>query len=318
MARKVVIDCDPGIDAAVAICLALFDPRLEVQAITAVEGNVRAQQSSRNIQAIIDQLDPPRFPRLGVATPLDNAPCVDGRLFHGVDGLGNAGFVVAELHHRHPAEKVICDVVRASPEEVTIVALGPLTNIARAFNRDPELVTLVGRIIMTGGSVDGIGNVTPAAEYNMYFDPRSARAVFRSPTTKTLIPLDVTRRVVMTLDFVDELPDQTSRVGGFLRRILPFSFRAHRQNAGLEGIHLQDAVAMLAAIHPELFETQEMAGDVEISGELTTGATIFDRRQIPGWRANMEVAINTDAAAVTDSILRGLRHAGEETGRRLR
>jgi purine nucleosidase len=167
---------------------------------------------------------------------------------------------------------------------------------------------------MRGGSVEQIGNVTPSAEYNMHYDPESARAVFRSPTTKTLIPLDVTRQVVLTLDFVDELPGQTNRAGAFLRRILPFSFRAHRQNLGLESIHIHDVVAMLAAVHPELFETQEMAGDVEVSGELTMGATVFDRRQVPRWRVNMEVATGVDAAAVTDSILRGLRSAGNRSG----
>ena len=315
MSRKVLIDCDPGIGDAVAICLALFDPRLEVQAITATAGNVEAQQSSRNVHAIIDQLDPPRFPRIGVAAPPDRIPDVDGRAFNGQDGLGNVSLVSADLIHQHPAEKVICDVVRASPEEVTIVALGPLTNIARAFNRDPELVTLVGRIIMSGGTVAGVGDVTAAAEYNMYYDPASARAVFRSPTTKTLIPLDVTSQVVLTLDFLDELPDESSRAGAFLRRIIPFFFRAYRQNLGREGIHLHDAVTMLAAIHPELFETQEMAGDVETSGELTVGATVFDRRQTPRWRINMEVATSVDAAAVEDGMLRCLRVAGQRSGR---
>jgi purine nucleosidase len=315
MSRKVLIDCDPGIADAVAVCLALFDPRLEVLAITATAGNVQAQQASRNVHAIIDQLDPPRFPRVGVATPPDRIPEVDGRAFNGEDGLGNSGLAFADLIHKHPAEKVICDVVRAAPEEVTIVALGPLTNIARAFTRDPELVTMVGRIIMSGGSVAGIGDVTAAAEYNIYCDPPSARAVFRSPTTKTLIPLDVTMQVVLTLDFLDELPDESTRAGAFLRRILPFSYRAYRQNLGREGIHLNDAVATLAAIDPELFMTQEMAGDVETTGELTIGATVFDRRHTPRWRANMEVATGVDVAAVKDGLLRCLRRAGQESGR---
>jgi purine nucleosidase len=310
MSRKVIIDCDPGIDDAVALCLALFDSRLEVQAITATQGNVTAHQASRNVQTIVDQLDPPRFPRIGVAAPPENPPSIDGRDFHGEDGLGNAGFVVSELHQQHPAEKIICDVVHAWPEEVTIVALGPLTNIARALSRDPELSSTVGRILMMGGSVQGIGNVTAAAEYNMFYDPQSAREVFRSHTTKTLIPLDVTSQVLLTLDLMSELPGETTRAGAFLRRILPYAFRAFRQNLGLEGIHLHDAVAVMAAIHPELFETQEMSGDVEVRGELTTGATVFDRRRMQGWQANMEVAVGIDVAAVTDGILRGLRDAG--------
>lgn len=312
-ARKVIIDCDPGIDDAVALCLALFDPRLNVVAVTASEGNVSADQASRNVQVIIDQFDPPRLPRLGVATPADNAPAVDSRHMHGNDGLGNCGFEISQLHHQHPSEKIICDAVRADPGNVTIVALGPLTNVARAFQRDPALPGLVDRIIMMGGSIAGVGNVTPAAEYNMHYDPVSAQAVFRSPTTKTLIPLDVTRQVTFTMSIIDELPSPDNRIGGLLHRMLRFSFRAHHEELGLEGIHLHDAVALLAAVQPELFETEEMTGEVETFGEITTGATIFDRRTNPDRRPNMEVAVDVDAAAVRDCVVRGLTRAASRS-----
>ena len=313
MARKVIIDCDPGIDDAVALCLALFEPRLEVVAVTATEGNIWAEQATRNVQAIIEQLDPPRLPRIGVASPGDNTPTVDARHIHGNDGLGNSGFEVSELHHQHPSEKIISDEVRAAPGDITIIALGPLTNIARAFSRDRELPGLVDRLIIMGGSVGGIGNVTAAAEFNIYCDPRSARSVFRSLTTKTLIPLDATRQVGFTMDFLDELPDESTRAGDFLRKILPFAFRAYHQQLGQESIHLHDAVAMVAAIHAELFTTTEMAGDVETTGELTAGATIFDRRSNAQWRPNMEVAVEVDVAAVKDCIMRGIIHAGQST-----
>jgi len=312
MARKIIIDCDPGIDDAVALCLALFDPRLEVLAITAAEGNVSAAQASQNVQTIIDQLDPPRLPRVGTATARDDAPSVDGRYLHGEDGLGNSGFPVVGLHQQHPAEKVICDVVRDARDQVTILALGPLTNVAAAFRREPELATMVGRIVMVGGSLRGVGNVTPAAEFNMFYDPAAARAVFRSPTTKTLVPLDVTRQVVLTLDFMNELPGEATRAGAFLRRIVPHAFRAYRQELGLEVIHLHDVVALMAVLHPELFETTEVAADVEVRGELTTGATIFDQRPRRTWRPNMEVATSVDASAVVDCIYRGLAHAGRD------
>ncbi|MDH3718962.1 MAG: nucleoside hydrolase, partial [Planctomycetota bacterium] len=185
------------------------------------------------------------------------------------------------------------------------IALGPLTNIARAFSRDPEIVSMVGQIHIMGGSL-ACGNVTPAAEFNMYCDPEAARTVLRSPTTKTLIPLDVTRQIVMTYDQLDELPDETTATGRLLRSILPHAFRAYRMHLGLEGIHLNDAVALVAALHPELFQTETMAGDVETSGELTTGATIFDRRPMPEWRDNMDVATEVDVAGVVDAIIRGL------------
>jgi purine nucleosidase len=185
--------------------------------------------------------------------------------------------------------------------------------VARAIKRDPEFINNVSRIIITGGSVTAGGNVTPAAELNMYFDPVAARIVFRSPTTKTLVPLDVTQRVAFAMDVLDELPPDTSGAGRFLRRILPYSFRAHHQELGRESIYLHGAVALLAIVQPELFETVEMAGDVETRGDLTAGATVFDRRAAPLWLHNMEVAREIDAAAAKDCIVRGLVEAGKRT-----
>lgn len=305
MARKVILDVDPGIDDAVALAMALFDPRLDVVAVTATSGNVPADQATRNVQAIVEQLDPPRLPRIGAAREPDVGSMADARHIHGNDGLANTGFQVAELHHRHASDKVIVEEVRAAPDAVTIIALGPLTNIARALSRDPELASMIGSIYMMGGALS-VGNVTPAAEFNVYCDPESAQMVFRSATTKTLIPLETTSKVVMTYDQLDGLPGEETPPGKFLRDILGFAFRTHRNVLGLEGVHVHDAVALVAALHPELFVTEEIAGDVETRGELTAGSTIFDRRSAPSWRPNMEVALDVEAPAVMDCILRGL------------
>jgi purine nucleosidase len=309
MARKVIIDCDPGIDDAVALCIAMFDARLEVLAVTAVEGATTADQSVRNVQTIIELLDPPRLPRVGTATALDDAPAIDGSLLNGADGLGNAGFPLSQLHHRHPSDKIIYDEVRAAPDEVTILCLGPLTNVALALKRDPELASMISRIVIAGGSVGVGGDITPAAETNMYCDPTSAREVFRSPTTKTLVPLDVTQKVALTMDVIDELPDETTRAGRMLRQMMTFAFRAHHQVRGQESIFLNGAVALLLLLQPELFETTEMAGDVETRGDLTKGATVFDRRIKGFWLPNLEVATDIDAAAARDCIVRGFRAA---------
>lgn len=314
MARKVILDVDPGIDDAMALCMALFDPQVEVVAVTAVGGNVPPAQATRNVQAIIAELDPPRRPRVGTASPPDQGLPVKGRYLYAPGGLGDTEFRVAELHHQHPSEKVICDEVRAAPESVTIIALGPLTNIARAFQRDPELPSLVGRLVMMGGTVAGPGNITPAAEFNIYCDPLAARAVFHAPMTKTLIPLDVTNRIVLTYDIFNQLPEEVTRVGHFLREILPPIFRGYRQEFGLEGIHVHDSAALMAVLHPELFTMQGMAGDVETMGELTLGATVFDRRRVPAARHNMEVAVDMDAAGVIREMLRTLNSAGQLAG----
>jgi len=309
MPKKVILDVDPGFDDAMALCVALFDPTIEVVAVTAVGGNCPPDQATRNVQAIIEQLDPPRWPRVGAASPGERALPTDGRFRFGEDGLGDVHFQVAELRARHPSEKVISDAVRAAPNSVTIIALGPLTNVARVFLRDPELASLVGELVMMGGTVSGPGNITPAAEFNIYCDPEAARTVFLSPSTKTLIPLAVTNQVMLTFDLFNRLPDESTRAGRFLRTVLPPAFRAYRQRFGLEGIHVHDTVALMAAIHPELFETHEMAGDVETVGELTLGATVFDRRRVPAWRHNITVARSMDKDRVIEALLEGLAQA---------
>jgi inosine-uridine nucleoside N-ribohydrolase len=309
MTRKVILSVDPGIDDALAICLALFDPRIDVVAIAAVGGNVTAELATKNVETIIQVLDPPRLPRLGAAThPDPGRPELAATLF-GSDGLGNAGFRHVELHNRRPADKVIADEVRATAEPVTIVSLGPLTTIAAALLRDPELATRVSRLVIMGGTLRGPGNVTPAAEFNFYCDPKSARTIFRTPIAKTLVPLDVTRQVTFTFSLLDLLPPETTRAGRLLHGLLPFLFRAYRERLGLEGIHLHDAVALAAVAHPELFQTEEMAGDVEDLGRLTTGATVFDQRSNRDWPNNLEVATSVDAAAVRDYVLRGISQA---------
>lgn len=306
MQRKIIIDCDPGIDDAVALAMALADPRLEVVAITATAGNVPADMATINTQIIVEALDPARFPRFGAATTSESAYSVDARHIHGEDGLGNLGLSVSSLIRRHPSEKIICDEARAAPGQVTLVCLGPLTNLARALQRDPMLGEVLSRVIIMGGAVACGGNITPAAEFNIYCDPESARFVFKSSLAITLAPLDVTNQVVFDLSLLNQLPAESTKAGKFLRRMMPFAFRAYRQNFGMETIHLHDAVALVALTNPELFEFRSLACDIETRGDVAMGATIFDRRPGSGPRGSIEVAMNVDAAAVADCVLRAL------------
>jgi purine nucleosidase len=295
MPRKVIIDCDMAADDVVALSTLLFDPRLDVVALTACEGTVTAEQATANAQLLVELLDPKRYPRLGAASPAEHAPAINTTFLYGQDGLGNLGLKVSRLQHFHPAEKLIIDCVRANPGDITIVCLGPLTNIARAFRRDPQIPELTSRLIITGGTLCGIGNVTQSADFNFYFDPTSANEVVQSRTTKTLIPLDVTSQIEFGLDLLDELPDDDTRIGSLLRRVLPFAFRAYRQQLGQEHITLNDAIGALAVLEPELFAFEEMAGQVETAGLLTRGMIVFDRRARPEWTANMEVATSINA-----------------------
>lgn len=313
MVKKLIIDCDPGIDDAIALCMALFDPRLDVLAITSTAGNVESAQAIKNVQTIVESLDPPRWPRLGTAPEGLFVGHANAKQIHGNDGLGNFNSQLSKLHHQHPSEKVITDVVRNAPGQVTVLCLGPLTNLALAFSRDPDLASMIDRVVIMGGSISGVGNVTATAEYNMFCDPESAQTVFRSLVTKTLVPLEVSQQLTFNLSMLDELPDASTRAGNFLRNVLQFLFRSYRQVYGLEGIHLHDVVALIAALHPEFFETQDMAGDVETNGSLTRGATVFDRRSRPEWRINLEVAMKLDKQAVRDAIRESIRYAGQLT-----
>jgi purine nucleosidase len=316
MPRKVILDVDPGVDDALALCCALLDPDLDVVGVTAVGGNCSPAHATRNVQAILEAVDPPRLPRVGAASEpeLTIGLPPEGRGISGPDGLGGAIIPVAERQHLTASEKVICDLVRASPDEITIVALGPLTNIAKAFQRDPDLAKIVGRVVISGGAVAVSGNMTPAAEFNIFCDPAAARAVFRSASTKTLVPLDVTSRVMLSFDLFNQVPAEETRLGAFLRRILPSAFRGYRQKFGVEGIYVHDTVALMAICCPDLFETHEMSGDIEILGELTTGMTVFDRRRHLAAQHNMEVAMEVNKAKIVERIVQGLnrgRGSGE-------
>lgn len=311
MARKVIIDCDPGIDDAIALTMALFDPRLEVLAVTATAGTIDADQATTNVQAIIQQLDPPKYPRIGIASPCDGAPVVTDIELHGPDGLAGCHFEPSGRQNRHPSEKILSELLRQYPNQISLICLGPLTNIARAFQREPGLESLVDRLVISGGAVSFPGNVTPVAETNFYFDPLAARSVIHSATTKSLVPLDATEMVAFGIDLIEQLPPKHSRAGGLLHRLLPFAFRSYIQLLGRETIPLYDPVALMAFLEPELFQWEDMAVDVETHGELTRGQSVCDMRQHRQWSFNAEVARSVDTTAIANQVVRGIRFAGQ-------
>ena len=309
MARKVILDVDPGIDDALVLCVALFDPAVEVVAITSVGGEDEAAVTARNLMGIVEFLDPPKLPRIGVGTDPEEGLPFHRKSIHGID-LAEGNFLpVAELCSPTPAEKVICDTIRNHPNDITLLALGPLTNVAKAFRRDPEIPLLLNRLFISGGTFESPGNSSPVAEFNMFCDPKSAQTVFAAGCTKTLVPLDVSCRMKFSLDHFASLPAKESRLGGFLHHILPPPFRAYRRERGMEQIYLQEMIAYFAMTMPELFETQDVAGDVETGGRLTRGQTVFDRRKLPQWRKNMEVVSQIDPKAVCDQILEAFRRS---------
>ena len=311
MPKKIILDVDPGFVDAIAMSFALFDPEVEVVAVTSVGGNVAANIAARNTQAIIEFLDPPRIPRLGIGSDPDKGLPIDTRHVHGIDGLCGTSLPVARLRVQHPAEKVICDAVRANPGKVSIICLAPLTNVARAFQRDPELPQLVNHIYIQGGTFEGPGNITPAAEFNMFCDPCAAKTVFQAACHKTVIPLDATNPVLFTLGMLERLPAVNTKLGELLYSILLPGFRAYRQCYGLEGLHVHDLLAYIFATQPIWFQIQEAAGDVETEGTICAGMTVFDRRRSPQWKNNMDIVVQIDQEPVWDYIMLGLDRASK-------
>lgn len=303
--RKIILDVDPGIGDALAVCLAIESPELEVVAITATGGNVGPAQATRNVESLIAHLDPPHWPRLGAAD--DDQPLrADNRRLWGDDGFCGADLRCAELHNQHASTKVLAEELRAAPGEVTIVAGGPLNNLAAVFQMEPDLAMQVGHLIIVGGAMEAPGDVTAAAEFNLYCAAEAAQFVFNSPATKTLLPLDVTTQASLTFDLLNHLPSEATQAGQLLRTLLPGAFQAYRQHLGLEGIYVPEAIGVVAALHPELLVTEAYHCEVETQGQLTHGATVIDRRSHAVEQANMDVAIDLDAAGAVDCILRGL------------
>jgi inosine-uridine nucleoside N-ribohydrolase len=312
MPQKVILIADPGIDTAFAVALALLDDRLDVLALAATAGNVPAFQATVNIHTLVGQIDPPRWPRMGAAPQVEYE--IDGTRLHGADGLGNANFPEISLHSPLPSDRLIIELVRKQPGEITVVCLGPLTVLAQALARDPSVGPQIKRLISLGGSWHEPGNATAAAEFHFYCDPDSARAVLRSGIPLTLIPLDVMRKIIFSPTDLLNLPCPESRVSKFLRKIVPFGIRASSNLYGIEGFHLKDVSGVAALVLPKAITTKLVHADVETRGELTTGALVVDSRPRPAGKPNVDLAVGVDVTAVRDYIVGTLgRYQGDSS-----
>ena len=321
MTRHLLIDSDPGIDDALAILLALRSPGVHVEAVTTVAGNVAVERATSNARRILAVAAPDPRPPLaaGASAPLKRA-LVTAHQVHGQDGLGNLErFVEPDGRPRYPepptaiemrsAPEVILDAVDRWGAELTIVALGPLTNLARALQQDPRRLGRAGRIVVMGGAIGVPGNITPAAEFNFYVDPEAAAAVLDGGLPVELVPLDVTRRVVLAqAALTEQLLRCSDRVARFILdfTLHGFAFGGEREGGG---IVLHDPLAMAVALDPSLVALEPLHVDVECEGRLTRGLSLADRREIPSHRkraSTCRVAVDVDAERVLRMVLERL------------
>jgi inosine-uridine nucleoside N-ribohydrolase len=309
----VVIDTDPGIDDALALMLALRSPELRVELVTTVAGNVPVPMATANARRILALLAPPVWPLVaqGLGRPLYR-PLYTAAAFHSDDGLGgvthlchpdgNPCYPVPEQQAAHrQAVRRLLQVVQRYGHDLTIIALGPLMNIARAIQCAPALMQQLGRLVIMGGAIGVPGNVSPVAEFNIFVDPHAADVVFRAGLPITLVPLDVTTQVRLTRDFLQHtVQGSTTPLRAAVHDLTQQSLRGPG-----EGMAMHDPLAVAVAIDPALVTCTSLPVCAETRGPHTIGMTVADRRHSAYWRSDMprlEVALAVDTPRVLELL----------------
>ena len=309
MGEKILIDTDPGIDDAFAILYALKSPDFDVLGLTSIYGNASIEQTTHNARALVDMGGQACPVAQGAADPLTIERRAFPVMVHGEDGFG--GFSPAQIKAplvQGSAAGFIIDTLRAHPGEVTLVPIGPLTNIALALQQAPDIAQLAKGVSIMGGAVNVNGNVTPAAEANIYDDPEAAEIVFGAPWTVTMLGLDATHQVPLTRDNVARLEADGGMNGRFLAAAAVQYFDFHAEVVGLDFCHFHDPSALIALCRPDLFTRQPSSVRVVCEG-FAAGTTIAKPIQRftaqPGWdeRARVEVCIDADGAGVINHYL---------------
>lgn len=271
---RVIIDTDPGVDDAFALLLAMRSPELKIEGITAVAGNVPLDLTLPNALRMVEIAGRTDIPvAAGAKVPLVRR-LVTAAYAHGENGLGGAVFPEPKIKPiAEPAAVFIRQMVRKYPGEIALITIGPLTNIATALQTDAELAGMIPRLVMMGGSLSG-GNITPAAEFNIYVDPEAARIVFQSGIPITMVGLDVTRKTSLTDDHVRQLEAGQNPASQAAAKIARNAIDHNRQQGFLVGPNMHDSLAMAAFIDPSILKFKEYYVDVETTGELTAGETL--------------------------------------------
>lgn len=305
MTRKIIIDTDPGQDDAVAILLALASPEVEVLGITAVAGNVPLELTAKNARIVCElagRADMRVFS--GCDSPLRHA-LVTAEHVHGKTGLDGPVMPdpVMELQDAHAVDFII-DTLRAEPAgTVTLCPLGPLTNIATAFETAPDIAEKVQEIVLMGGAYFQVGNITPAAEFNIYVDPEAADIVFKSGCPIVVMPLDVTHKALTTAPRVQAFRDLGTKAGTMVAEWTDFFERFDKEKYGSAGAPLHDPCVIAYLIAPDLFKGRFVNVEIETQSELTRGMTVADWWGVTGREKNAMFMGDLDAAGFFDLLV---------------
>ena len=292
MTKHILIDTDPGVDDSLAILLALASPELTLEGLSVVHGNCSLEQATRNALSILELANASHIPvAMGTELPLVQ-PSLLAPETHGDTGIGYAKLPSPQSKPigQHGSDFLI-ERIMSNPGEVTLVAIGPLTNVALAIRQEPRIVQALKEIIIMGGAIRHEGNTTALAEFNAYVDPHAAHIVFHAGIPTTLVPLDVTYQCVLTKPDVDQLLQIDSPLTHFVADATRFYMEFHDEYQGVEGCVINDPLALALTFAPELCDYKELPMDVDISGGISMGKTLADFYNYNKKPANMRVAL---------------------------
>ena len=290
--KRIIIDTDPGIDDSLAILLALASPEVKLEGVTVVHGNSSTEQGTINALSVLELAKASHVPvARGCELPLVQ-PSLLAPETHGNKGLGYAQLPDPSSR---PIVQRGCDFlieqIMANPGEITLVAIGPLTNIALAIRQEPLIVEAVKEVFIMGGALRHEGNTTPLAEFNTYVDPHAAHIVYHSGMPITLTPLDVTYQCILLAEDVTRLQRSKSSIPGFIADSTRFYMEFHDEYQGIQGCVINDPLTLALTFAPDLCNYEEHYVDVDNSGGVSMGKTFADFYGMTGKAANMKVAL---------------------------
>lgn len=302
---KIILDTDPGIDDAMAIHHIYADPRLELLGMTTIFGNVPVATATRNALHLAEMVGADTPVAEGAPVPLVQTPNPHADFVHGVEGFGDYPRTnPSRKKDPRSAAQFLCEMTAEHPGEITICAVGPLTNLAHALAHDPAIAKNVKNVVIMGGAVDAPGNVTEFAEANVWNDPHAAQKVFDAEWDVTLVGLDVTQQIVCTLDDFAKVSESSPEIGEFLSQISTYYINFYVNNVGLQGCALHDPAAIIALTDPELFNTKHVALNTVPDGN-EVGNTV----EVNDGVRRVHVCTSADSNAVRKVFLDALANA---------
>lgn len=297
--KRILIDTDPGVDDSMAILFAFCSPEVRVEGLTAVFGNSGSANTTLNALRLVELVGKPEVPvARGAETPLLRPFIGFGWRVHGHNGIGDIDYPLPKgKPDPRRAAQFIADAIMANPGEITLVALGPLTNVALAVALEPLIAENVKEVVVMGGAANARGNASGVAEANIRNDPEAAKIVFNAPWPVTMVGLDVTRKTIMTPDYIQTLKSSGNEFTDFISRIVPHYMGFHKEYDDLDGFFVHDSSALAYIIDPTLFTTKMMYIEVETTSPTTFGHTVADwRHRGVETEPNVNVCVDVDSA----------------------